>query len=117
MSFNLVCVGVVCMSLGARFLQLDLLIVALRAQICMSVKVAPLLLLLLFPSLRACARCSVCESVVAGWSLGLVVRGVRGRSSFLRHSLTLNLNGLLLRCCLTVPLSTLSSKSDSLELR
>ena len=96
MSFNLVCVGVVCMSLGAR-LQLDLLIVALRAQICMRVKVVAPLLFLLFPSPRACAWSRVCELVVvAGWSLGLVVRGVRGRSSFLRHSLTLNLNGLLL---------------------
>ena len=78
-------------------------------------KAAPCLLLL-FPSPRACARCSVREVVVAGWLLGLVVGGVRGRSSLPRHSLTLNLNGLLLRCCLTVPLSTLSSKSDSFEL-
>ena len=119
MSFNLVCVGVVCMSLGARFLQLDLLIVALRAQICMRVKVVAPLLLLLFPSPRACAWSSVCELVVvAGWLLLVVVVGrFRGRSETPRHPHSLNLNGLLLWCCLTVPLSTLSSKSDSLKLR
>ena len=93
----------------------SLMHLACRVQIFMSEKVAPCLLLL-FPTPRACARCSVCELVVAGWLLGVVVGGVWGRSSLPRHSLTLNLNGLLLRCCLTVPLSTLSSKSDSLEL-
>ena len=71
----------------------------------------------LFPPPRACARLCVCESVFAGWLLVLVVvvGGFSGRTNSPRHYSTLYLNGLGLRCCLTVPLSTLSSKSDSFE--
>ena len=72
--------------------------------------------LLLFPLPRACARLCVCEVSVAGWLLVVVVGWFRGRSNPPRYPLTLNLNGLLLRCCLTVPLSTVELQSDSLEL-
>ena len=83
----------------------------------MSGRVPPCLLLL-FPHPRACARLRVCEVAFAGWLLvlGVVVGGFSGRTNSPRHYSTLHLIGLGLRCCLTVPLSTLSSKSDSLEL-
>ena len=47
--------------------------------------------------------------VVVGW--------VRGRTNTPRYPLTLNLNGLGLRCCSTVPLSTVEAQSDSSELQ
>ena len=88
---------------------------AVCLEICMRENAAPILLLL-FPLPRAFARLCVCEVSVAGWLLVVVVGWFRGHSNPQRYPLTLNLNGLWLRCCLTVPLSTVELHSDSFEL-
>ena len=66
------------------------------------------------PPARVCGV--VCEVSVAGWLLVVVVGWFSGRTNPPRYPLTLNLNGLCLRCCLTVPLSTVELHSDSIEL-
>ena len=61
--------------------------------------------------------CGVCVwSVVGSW-LVVVVGRSSGRTSTQRHPLMLNLKGLVLRCCSTVPLSTVEAQSDSSELQ
>ena len=67
--------------------------------------------------LRARVRGVVCEVSVVESCLVVVVGWSSGRTRIPRHPLTLNLNGLGLRCCSTVPLSIVEAQSDSRELQ